>query len=175
MHHGRAEIVTQARQEVLTQVYAEHPERFVRQPPKAPQLPTQVWINPPPAKEGGNQDPTNSVPQSGLPEFPTIDDLKSARPVLPPQASPLGVVPPRQEGGKTIEGSPLGGCWGWPRWEIAEQRGAIVGDTGGDQEVSPGGGRSPPEDTGEAPLPSPGKERSLNNKKNYRRTVTLLQ
>src|SRR2546428_13915312 len=94
--HGPAQVVTQARQEALTQVYAEHPERFVRQPPKAPQLPTQVWINPPPAKEGGSQDPTNSVPQSDLRGSPRIDDLELARPMAPPETPPLGGALPGQ-------------------------------------------------------------------------------
>ena len=46
VHHGRAEAVTVARQEVLDAAYAAHPERF-RTPPKAPRLPEAVWINKP--------------------------------------------------------------------------------------------------------------------------------
>ncbi|MGH9361463.1 MAG: IS3 family transposase, partial [Thermoanaerobaculia bacterium] len=33
VHRGLSELVTRQRQEVLTQAYAQHPERFVRQPP----------------------------------------------------------------------------------------------------------------------------------------------
>jgi putative transposase len=51
VHHGRAAEVTAARAVTLTRAYAAHPERFVRQPPQPPQLPTAVWINPPARKE----------------------------------------------------------------------------------------------------------------------------
>jgi putative transposase len=47
LHHGRAEIVTEARQLVLSAAYADHPERFVNKPPQPPSIPTAVWINPP--------------------------------------------------------------------------------------------------------------------------------
>jgi putative transposase len=47
VHHGRAELVRARRAEVLSAAYAEHPERFVRTPPKPPALPTAVWINQP--------------------------------------------------------------------------------------------------------------------------------
>jgi putative transposase len=44
LHYGRAEVVTKARQLILT---AAHPERFVNKPPQPPAIPTAVWINPP--------------------------------------------------------------------------------------------------------------------------------
>jgi putative transposase len=47
VHRGRGEAVRAARQAVLTDAYAEHPERFVRKLPEPPKLPTAVWINPP--------------------------------------------------------------------------------------------------------------------------------
>jgi putative transposase len=47
VHYGQAGEVISARQQVLNSAYGEHPERFVRKPPKAPQLPEAVWINPP--------------------------------------------------------------------------------------------------------------------------------
>jgi putative transposase len=47
VHHGRAEQVIAARQVVLGDAYAAHPERFVRKPPAPPRLPEQVWINKP--------------------------------------------------------------------------------------------------------------------------------
>jgi putative transposase len=47
VHYGRAEQVLAARQRVLDQAYAAHPERFVNGPPKVPALPRAVWINPP--------------------------------------------------------------------------------------------------------------------------------
>ena len=47
VHRGRAGEVRVARQAVLADAYAAHPERFVRKPPEPPPLPTAVWINPP--------------------------------------------------------------------------------------------------------------------------------
>jgi putative transposase len=46
VHHARADQIIAARQTVLDDFYARHPQRF-RQPPHAPQLPTAVWINKP--------------------------------------------------------------------------------------------------------------------------------
>lgn len=47
VHYGRANEVIDARNEVLAAVYRANPERFVRQQPKAPELPEEVWINRP--------------------------------------------------------------------------------------------------------------------------------
>jgi putative transposase len=47
VHRGRGEQVRAARQVVLSDAYAAHPERFVRKHPEPPKLPTAVWINPP--------------------------------------------------------------------------------------------------------------------------------
>jgi len=47
VHYGRGPRLVQARQQVLDAAYTQHPERFVRRPPEAPQLPEAVWINPP--------------------------------------------------------------------------------------------------------------------------------
>jgi putative transposase len=47
VHFGRAEQIIHARQMVLGDAYAAHPERFVRKPPQPPRLPEQVWINKP--------------------------------------------------------------------------------------------------------------------------------
>jgi putative transposase len=54
VHHGRAQDAYDARSRVLATAYAAHPERFVRQAPRPPQLPTAAWINPP--------QPTSDVP-----------------------------------------------------------------------------------------------------------------
>jgi putative transposase len=105
VHHGRAEVVTQARQEVLNRVYAEHPERFVRQPPKAPQLPKQVWINPPPETEGGNQETRTSVVKNNLPGSPRIDDLGSPRPVAPPEITRSPGAPATERGATPVDGT----------------------------------------------------------------------
>lgn len=45
MHSGRAQHLHEARQVVLTQAFAEHPERFKGRLPMPPALPTQVGIN----------------------------------------------------------------------------------------------------------------------------------
>lgn len=47
VHYGLAEKVSRNRNITLERAYQEHPERFVRKQPQAPQLPTAVWINPP--------------------------------------------------------------------------------------------------------------------------------
>lgn len=47
VHRGQAQQVQEKRQEILNQAYQAHPERFVRGQPTPPQLPTEVWINPP--------------------------------------------------------------------------------------------------------------------------------
>jgi len=47
VHYGRAEQVLAARQRVLNQAFAKHPERFVNGPPRVTPLPSAVWINPP--------------------------------------------------------------------------------------------------------------------------------
>lgn len=47
VHDGLAAELTSQRQVVLRAAYEEHPERFVRGIPTAPQLPIAVWINPP--------------------------------------------------------------------------------------------------------------------------------
>jgi len=47
VHHGHAETLHDARQDVLNAAYAARPERFVRHAPTPPQLPTAAWINKP--------------------------------------------------------------------------------------------------------------------------------
>jgi putative transposase len=47
VHYGQAAPVIAQRQTVLLAAYQQHPERFVHGPPKPPQLPDAVWINPP--------------------------------------------------------------------------------------------------------------------------------
>ncbi len=51
VHHGQATRLHAARQSVLDAAYAARPERFVRQPPRPPALPTAVWINKPTTQE----------------------------------------------------------------------------------------------------------------------------
>ena len=51
VHFGRATAMRRRRGIVLNAAYAAHPERFVRNPPEPPALPTTTWINKPPAEE----------------------------------------------------------------------------------------------------------------------------
>ncbi len=45
VHEGRAQTVLAQRQAVMDAAYQEHPERFVKGPPRVPHLPKDVWIN----------------------------------------------------------------------------------------------------------------------------------
>ena len=47
VHYGQAENILRQRQQVLDLAYQRHPERFVRNAPKPPALPSEVWINKP--------------------------------------------------------------------------------------------------------------------------------
>ena len=47
VHFGHAAAVRAQREVVLAAAYTAHPERFVNGPPRAADLPTAVWINPP--------------------------------------------------------------------------------------------------------------------------------
>jgi putative transposase len=51
VHHGQAQALHAARTGVLAEAYARNPERFVRQAPVPPTLPTAAWINKPDTKE----------------------------------------------------------------------------------------------------------------------------
>ena len=47
VHYGQTALILEQRQTVLDVAYRVHPERFVRQAPKPPSVPTEVWINKP--------------------------------------------------------------------------------------------------------------------------------
>jgi hypothetical protein len=51
IHFGQAKAVYAARQATLDAAFISTPERFVRNPPKPPQISTAVWINPPKTTE----------------------------------------------------------------------------------------------------------------------------
>jgi putative transposase len=51
VHYGRANELHAERARVLDAAYARTPERFVRQPPTPPELPTAAWINKPTTEE----------------------------------------------------------------------------------------------------------------------------
>lgn len=52
VHHGRAQEVLEHRRRVLLKAYAAAPERFVKGPPRVPDLPKEVWINRPATADG---------------------------------------------------------------------------------------------------------------------------
>jgi putative transposase len=47
VHYEQTPLILEQRQSVLDGAYRVHPERFVRQAPKPPSVPTEVWINRP--------------------------------------------------------------------------------------------------------------------------------
>ena len=51
VHYDQAPLIRRQRQVVLDAAYLAHPERFVRKPPRAPELQQEVWINKPPDSE----------------------------------------------------------------------------------------------------------------------------
>jgi len=51
VHDGSARRVLEQRQIVLTGAFQKNPERFVNHPPRPAELPTAVWINPPPKEK----------------------------------------------------------------------------------------------------------------------------
>lgn len=52
VHYGKAGELQEQRSRVLFAAYQAHPERFVREVPQPPALPSAVWINPP---QGGHE------------------------------------------------------------------------------------------------------------------------
>lgn len=67
VHYDRADEAYQQRQKVLGAAYSAHPERFVRGKPKPPELPKEVWINPPERehKNIGFADPAAKATEPG--------------------------------------------------------------------------------------------------------------
>ena len=55
VHYGLAEAIRDKRAGVLNAAYTAHPERFVRKPPKPPQIPETSWINRPDQPEENTQ------------------------------------------------------------------------------------------------------------------------
>ncbi len=57
VHHGRSPEVIAARAAVLDRAYQARPDRFVRKPPRPPQLPDAAWINQPDDPDDEAPDP----------------------------------------------------------------------------------------------------------------------
>jgi putative transposase len=68
VHYGQVDEVCQQRQKVLDAAYRAHPERFVGGRPTPPQLPDEVWINPPEREHRiiGFADPAAKASQPGV-------------------------------------------------------------------------------------------------------------
>ena len=94
MHHGLAEEKVARRAIVLSQAYAEHPERFTRGEPKPPLLPKEVWINKP--KIEGVKRSTGLVlgpaAKTDAHNRPRIDDLDLGRDGSTPELEGSGLI-----------------------------------------------------------------------------------
>jgi putative transposase len=149
VHCGKAEEVIKRRQRVLEVAYRAHPERFVRREPVPPQIPREVWINPPEPRSGlegaGKESSRKTTPLAA----PTIDDRGSTRSKLPP-------------GGATFcDLWKTAGAWGGSApasREATEPTRTAVGEARLEHDLPLVGGQTPLRGTHQPPLPSPGKE-----------------
>jgi putative transposase len=81
VHYGRAEEIIHQRQQVLQAAYHKNPERFVQGPPKPPELPTEVWINPPKKSAKDTQETILAAAES-CPQVHSRFTKKSLKPAL---------------------------------------------------------------------------------------------
>jgi len=79
IHFGQADAIDAARQTALDAALPGTPERFVRQRPKPPQIPTTARINPPKPKQATQAQPQNPVVSWSL----TRSGMKKNRTVKP--------------------------------------------------------------------------------------------
>jgi putative transposase len=82
LHHGQADQVIRARQQVLLAAYTAHPDRFVQGPPKPPPLPDAVWINQPKEPSWDNPAHKKRLPEIHCPQKPDAP-LAHPRPGYP--------------------------------------------------------------------------------------------
>jgi putative transposase len=87
VHYGRASHIRLSRQSVLDTAYALHPERFVKRPPSAPELPEAAWINPPRENLASLYAPGSHFVTADDPQ-----DISSRQESTPIPAGPTGKV-----------------------------------------------------------------------------------
>jgi putative transposase len=75
VHYGYAPTIIAARQKTLDKAFAQHPERFVRNPPLHKKVPQQVWINPPKPKTALQVAPGSTIPAPADPRTGTSMNL----------------------------------------------------------------------------------------------------
>jgi putative transposase len=96
VHYGLANQVTEKRQQVLQAAYEAHPERFGKGVPIPPQLPEEVWINPPKSYGQDELDlspvtpaiPALIGPLSGAQLGSSVTDRESLTPWTPSSTGP---------------------------------------------------------------------------------------
>jgi len=82
LHYGQAHQIVASRQATLGNAYAAHPERFVKGPPKPPELPSTVWINPPQDNNEEHEAQKKRLPEANCPQKPNAS-LTHPRPGYP--------------------------------------------------------------------------------------------
>ncbi len=91
VHYGRAELVLAERHQVQLAAYHEHPERFVKGPPRPQRVPEAVWINP----------PEKTTHQDALGSTQRTEDDPEVVPILTPHAPtrwPRALITPLESG-----------------------------------------------------------------------------
>ena len=81
VHYDQVVEVCQQRQQVLDAAYRAHPERFVRGKPTPPELPEEVWINPPEREHKviGFADPAAKATEPGAQAGPRATEGRAQR------------------------------------------------------------------------------------------------
>jgi len=123
VHYGRAPQILAARQNVLLDAYAAHPERFVRKPPSPLPLPAAVWINPPTRSSDNDEkglpqtigsrkpDAPSAHPRSGYPSpgcVPAEPDSVSPDPLMIAQST----SPQQLPSDTRVTPQKIPGAWG---------------------------------------------------------------
>ena len=106
VHYGYAKEILAAREQTLWRAYIAHPERFVQGPPQPPDLPSEVWINPPRISDKSQHDPIVITP----------GDTKSNLVPIPARGSTVPMTPLMETAGNCTEFqlSVSQNCWHVP-------------------------------------------------------------